>query len=67
MILKNCGPCPPVPANSKAGLLGPARGEQRAARGEQRAARGPNFRKNPAFCPIKKLKFNSSLKQFTDF
>jgi hypothetical protein len=39
-----------VPANSKVGLPGPARWQQRAAR-------GPNFRKNPAFCRKKKLKF----------
>jgi hypothetical protein len=30
----------PVPASSKVGLPGPARGHQRAAR-------GPNFKKNP--------------------
>jgi acyl-CoA synthetase (AMP-forming)/AMP-acid ligase II len=33
VIFKNCGPCPPVPASSKVGLPGPARGQHRAARG----------------------------------
>ncbi len=60
VILKNCGPCPPVPAISKVGLPGPVRGQQRASR-------GLNFNRNPVVLLVKKLKFKFSLKKFTDF
>jgi hypothetical protein len=38
----------PVPASSKFGLPGPARGQQRAAR-------GPNLRENPVILSLKKV------------
>jgi hypothetical protein len=41
-------PCPPVPADSKVGLPGPARGQQRAAR-------GPNFSEESDFFVVKKI------------
>jgi hypothetical protein len=50
----------PVPANSKVGLPGPARGHQRAAR-------GPNFREKSGFFVVKKVEIQILIEKIDRF